>query len=114
MFTVRVLTLREAYAEKMRAALTRRDPAIRDFFDADNAIQTGVLQHLNPDFLQLVTRKLAITPDPIATSSEKRVALTAQIEAQLKPFLRTTDYESFALERAFAALDEVVSRRQSS
>jgi predicted nucleotidyltransferase component of viral defense system len=30
---IRVLAKREAYCEKLRAALSRRDPAIRDFFD---------------------------------------------------------------------------------
>ena len=40
-FAVRVLSAREAYAEKLRAALSRRDPAIRDFFDLDHAFAVG-------------------------------------------------------------------------
>ncbi|HBO45035.1 MAG TPA: hypothetical protein DD670_14120, partial [Planctomycetaceae bacterium] len=32
-FPVGCISCREAYAEKLRAALSRRDPAIRDFFD---------------------------------------------------------------------------------
>ena len=36
------LSLTEAYAEKVRAALTREDPAPRDLFDLDYAVQQGV------------------------------------------------------------------------
>src|SRR6266545_328613 len=106
-FGVRVLALREAYAEKVRAALTRRDPAIRDFFDVDNAVQKGLLQHLAPDFLRLVTEKLAVTTDPVDLSPEKIGLLKAQLESQLKPVLRTTDYETFLLGRALEMIGEM-------
>jgi len=33
------LSLREAYAEKCRAALSRQPAAIRDFFDLEHAIR---------------------------------------------------------------------------
>jgi len=109
-FDVRVLALREAYAEKVRAALTRRDPAIRDFFDVDNAVQKGLLQHLDADFLRLVMEKLEVTADPVDTSPTKVDALKAQLEAQLKPVLRTIDYEAFLLDRAITMLKEVAAR----
>ncbi len=105
--TVRALSVREAYAEKTRAALTRRDPAIRDFFDLDNAIRKGLLQHVAPEFLNLVARKLAITDDPVDLSPARLEALSRQIETQLKPVLRTADYEQFVLERIVAILDEI-------
>jgi predicted nucleotidyltransferase component of viral defense system len=107
---VRALSLQEAYSEKVRAALTRRDPAIRDFFDIDSAVQKALLNHLAPDFLQLVAQKLAVTDDPVDTSPTKVNSLKAQLEAQLKPFLRTTDYEAFLLERAISMLQEVAAR----
>jgi predicted nucleotidyltransferase component of viral defense system len=106
---VRALSLREAYAEKTRAALTRRAPAIRDFFDIDNAIRKGLLQHGTPEFLSLVTRKLALTEDPVDTSTERIEMLAKQIETQLKPVLRLVDYEEFALNRVVALLMEVVA-----
>jgi predicted nucleotidyltransferase component of viral defense system len=109
-FDVRVLALREAYAEKVRAALTRRGPAIRDLFDVDNAVQKGLVRHLDPDFLRLVTQKLAVTVDPVDTSPAKIDLLKAQLETQLKPVLRTTDYEAFLLDRALAMLEEVAAR----
>lgn len=105
---VRAISLCEAYAEKIRAALTRLDPAIRDFFDIDNAIRKGLLQHGAPDFLSLVARKLALTEDPVDTSAKRIEMLARQIETQLKPVLRSADYEEFALDRVVALLIEVV------
>ncbi len=57
---VRVLSLTEAYAEKIRAALTRRDPAIRDFFDIDHAVQMALFDYRSQPLLDLVGAKLAI------------------------------------------------------
>ncbi|NOZ43857.1 MAG: nucleotidyl transferase AbiEii/AbiGii toxin family protein [bacterium] len=37
--TIRVMDLDEIFAEKTRAALTRKEPAIRDFFDIHYALQ---------------------------------------------------------------------------
>ncbi len=42
-FTVQAMDMKEAYAEKVRAALTRRKPAIRDFFDLFYADRKMVL-----------------------------------------------------------------------
>src|SRR5581483_7082856 len=99
-FTVQTLSLPEAYAEKTRAALTRRDPAIRDFFDIDAAVRKGLVGHVTPDFLNLVSRKLEITSDPVNVSAERIEALQRQVEAQLKPVLRPADYDGFSLDRA--------------
>jgi predicted nucleotidyltransferase component of viral defense system len=107
--TVRAISLAEAYAEKTRAALTRRDPAIRDFFDLDNAIRKEILQHGAPDFLGLVAQKLAVTDDQVDLSPGRLEALARQIETQLKPVLRTVDYEEFVLGRMVALLHEIAS-----
>jgi predicted nucleotidyltransferase component of viral defense system len=107
--TVRVLSPQEAYSEKVRAALTRRAPAIRDFFDIDSAVQKALLNHLASDFLKLVARKLGATEDPVDTSPAKNESLKAQLEAQLKPVLRVADYEAFSLDRAISMLEEVAA-----
>jgi hypothetical protein len=65
-FEVQALSLIEAYAEKTRAALTRRDPAIRDFFDLDRAVRRGLLEHSSPDFLQLVAQN-SRSPEILST-----------------------------------------------
>jgi len=105
---VSVLSINEAYSEKLRAALTRRDPAIRDFFDIDCAIRNGILNHQDASVLALVRQKLA-TPGNMAidVSPEKRENLQRQIAAQLATVLRKDDYDSFDLERAFAIVAEV-------
>ncbi len=106
---VRVIALLEAYAEKTRAALTRRAPAIRDFFDLDSAIRKGLLQHGASEFLGLVAQKLAVTKDPVDLSPARHEELARQIETQLKPVLRTADYEVFVLDRMVALLHEIAS-----
>ena len=42
--SVRCIDKSKAMAEKFRAALSRREPAIRDFFDIDHAVRKGGLQ----------------------------------------------------------------------
>jgi predicted nucleotidyltransferase component of viral defense system len=108
-FTVQALSLVEAYAEKTRAALTRQEPAIRDFFDIDVAVRKGLVGHVAPDFLSLVARKLGITSDPVNISAERIEALRRQLEPQLKPVLRPADYDDFSLDRALELLREILS-----
>jgi predicted nucleotidyltransferase component of viral defense system len=106
---VRALSLREAYAEKVRAALTRRDPAIRDFFDIDNAVERGVFDCRDQAILDLVAEKLSVAGnDAVDTSDRKIEILVAQIAPQLRPVLRPADYERFDLQRVIALLREIV------
>jgi predicted nucleotidyltransferase component of viral defense system len=102
---VRVLSLEEAYAEKVRAALTRREPAIRDFFDLDSAVEQGILDLLAPSFALLVVRKLAATRDPVVLSLSRQGELLKQLETQLKPVLRQGEYEAFQLTRVWGKLE---------
>jgi len=111
---VQVLQLREAYAEKIRAALTRPDPAIRDFFDIDHALQCGRIDHRHPVMLDLVAKKLSVAANnPVDLSEGKLTNLRGQLKTQLQPVLRTADYEAFDLERVIAALDEMIRLHQS-
>jgi predicted nucleotidyltransferase component of viral defense system len=99
---VNALSMRESYAEKFRAALTRREPAIRDFYDIDYASRTGKLDIAEVRLLELVSNKLAVPDnDPINISEEKLSTLRTQLETRLRPVLRNSDYESFDLDRAF-------------
>ena len=62
-FTMTCISKKEAYAEKFRAALTRRDAAIRDFFDIDYAVRQ----------LGLETRELIFGSDhPIQTRCARK------------------------------------------
>jgi predicted nucleotidyltransferase component of viral defense system len=112
---VHVLQLLEAYAEKARAALTRPEPAIRDFFDIGHAVQQARLDHRHPTFLDLVAKKLSVAANhPVDLSSAKLSTLRTQLKTQLQPVLRPGDYDAFNLERAFAALQEIMALRRSS
>lgn len=55
---MQTLSLAETYAEKIRAALSRTAPAIRDFFDLDFAVRNDVLTLDDPSLIQLAAAKL--------------------------------------------------------
>ncbi len=104
------LAFAEAIAEKFRAALTRREVAIRDFFDLDHAIAAMGLNVSDPELMDLVRRKLAIPDNDAITIGEDRLAqLRAQVEARLRPVLRQRDFDQFDLDRAFAAVSRMAA-----
>jgi predicted nucleotidyltransferase component of viral defense system len=99
---VRSIDKMEALAEKFRAALSRREPAIRDFFDIDYAVRKSGLRTNNVGFIDQVGQKLAIPGnDPVDVSEKRREALSRQIDAELKSVLRDRDFAEFDLDRAF-------------
>jgi hypothetical protein len=72
-------------------------------------VQKKLVDYTESAFLELVARKLATTTDPIDNSTTRIEALRRQIETQLKPVLRTADYEGFALDRVIELLGQVVT-----
>jgi predicted nucleotidyltransferase component of viral defense system len=101
-FTVQAVDMKEAYAEKVRASLTRKEPAIRDLFDLFYAVHKMKLDLNAPDFLIMVKKKLEIPGNfPIDISLEYRRELDRQMEGQLRPVLRPADFDSFNLDEAF-------------
>lgn len=93
---------REALAEKFRAALTRREPAIRDYFDIDYVVQHRQLDPTDAAWLRMVKDKLAVPGnEPIDISERRLGALRDQIERFLKPVLRAAELREFELDRAF-------------
>ncbi len=112
---VRTLSLREAYAEKIRAALTRKEPAIRDFYDIEYALRSFPRQIQNESLFFLVMRKLAILGnDPPNTSSDRKTRLMQQMETHLKPVLRSQDYDRFDLEPAWQFVVKLAERIEST
>lgn len=110
-FTVRVINEKEAWAEKTRAALCRRAPAIRDFFDLDFARTNLYIDFASAEFRDLVRKKLAIPGNkPLDLSDERRSELEKQIESQLRPVLRPRDFARFDLGRIWGALVELADR----
>jgi predicted nucleotidyltransferase component of viral defense system len=101
-FTVSAMALREAYAEKFRAAMTRKEPAIRDFFDLYYAIRKRGLIYHDSDFLNMVKAKLEVPGNaPVDCSAGRKAQLDRQLEGQLKPVLRPADFGGFKLDEAF-------------
>ncbi len=84
------IDLTEALAEKMRAALTRREPAIRDFFDIWYAKIIWGFDFSDPVFLSLLWEKLREV-DYAYTLEDNRELLEKQIITDLRPVL-TDDY----------------------
>jgi len=95
------LSWHEAMAEKVRAALTRREVAIRDFYDLDHAVRRQGIDLLDPKLVSLVECKLALPGnEAVDVSTERLAVLRLQLESELKPVLRPRDFEEFDLERA--------------
>ncbi len=110
-FGVLTLTREETYAEKIRAALTRREPAIRDFYDVDYAVSNLGLDLGNPDLMNMVKQKLQVPENAeIDISIGRKKELLSQLETQLKPVLRSTDYEIFDFERVFGMVSDLAYR----
>lgn len=102
-FSLTCLSLREAMAEKFRAALSRREVAIRDFYDINYAALTKVNDFEEPQFINLVREKLAIPENDPPDSSDARLAqLQGQLETRLKPVLRTADFDAFKFDQSIA------------
>lgn len=108
---VRCISRMEAFAEKFRAALSRREAAIRDFYDIDYAVRRLDLRPQDPTLVELVRQKLAMPGNEPADVSEARLAvLRRQLDAQLKPVLRDRDFAEFDLERAFRTVARMAEK----
>lgn len=105
---VKCLSILESFAEKFRAALSRRDAAIRDFFDIDYAVHRRGVISVDSELLELIRRKLAVPGnEPVDTSRSRIAGLSRQVESHLKPMLRETDLARFDLERAVQTVTDV-------
>lgn len=103
------LSLTEAYAEKVRAALTREDPAPRDLFDLDYAVQQGVLDWKDADFLRLAARKVASEKGNDWLGTGRLESFRRGIEGELRPVLRPDTFASFDFDRAVTTLGKLAA-----
>jgi hypothetical protein len=107
-FPVRCLTYAEAMAEKLRAALSRPDVAIRDFFDIDHAVRVAGLDVADPELLRPWRSKLAVDgTGAVNVSPERLDDLRQQVDAQLRPVLRPREFDLFDVDRAFGIVRRV-------
>ena len=92
----------EATAEKFRAALTRREPAIRDFYDLDFLVRKHGMNPEDDDLIALVRNKLTVPGnEPIVIGEDRLTHLRSQLNARLQPVLREKDFSEFDLDRAY-------------
>ena len=107
----RCISKAEAFAEKLRAALSRREVAIRDFFDIDYAVRKLGLHPQDAEMVRLVRTKLAVPGnEPVNVSEERLAALRQQLDPQLKSVLREQDFREFDVERAFGVVAAMATR----
>ena len=70
--------------------------------ERDTLFSRAVLDPSDDKLLELLRHKLAVPGnEPADVSNERFTALRQQLEPQLKPVLRTNDFERFDLRRAF-------------
>jgi predicted nucleotidyltransferase component of viral defense system len=107
------ISLMEAFAEKFRAALTRREAAIRDFFDIDYAVRKLSLSPRSAELVDLVRKKLAVRcNEAVKIGHDRLTELRGQWDAHLKPVLRKKDFDEFDLDRAFNVVAEMAQAIQ--
>lgn len=106
--SVRCIDATEALAEKFRAALTRREVAIRDFYDIAHAVKSLGVRSMDDEFLNLVRLKLAVPGNESVNVGPSRLAqLRGQLDGRLKPVLRRKDFEGFDLDGTFTVVAQV-------
>lgn len=108
---LRSISRLEAFAEKFRAALSRREVAIRDFYDLDYAIRKDLIRPVDEQLIDLVRQKIRIPGnEPVNTSEPRITELRRQVEAELRPVLRESDFQSFDLDRAVGIISDMAAR----
>jgi predicted nucleotidyltransferase component of viral defense system len=108
-FRIRSLQREEAYAEKIRAALTRRGAAIRDLFDLDHAVCNKDIDLSVSDFWRLVAAKIALPGNEIQPlrDSGRLESLKMQVQTDLRPVLRPVDFDKFDFDASIETLETI-------
>jgi predicted nucleotidyltransferase component of viral defense system len=105
------IAMQEAMAEKFRAALSRREAAIRDLYDLDYAVRHLDLDPSDPRLIDMVRRKLTVPGNsPVDVSRERLADLKRQLDARLRTVLRDKEFQAFDLDRAFKLVASMAER----
>ena len=104
-FEIKGLSCNEAYAEKIRAALSRQTPAIRDIFDLDYALKNKLFEPQK--ISKLIKKKFQVQNCTSDVSLKRKKEFLSQIETKLRPVLRKKDFEAFDFEVAWIKVCEL-------
>lgn len=114
-FSFRSLSHNEAYAEKIRAALTTNRLAIRDFFDLDYALKRNILNLKDHNFISLVSKKIHNTESIFFEfNNSTKEYLERKIYTELAPTLRQHEIGDFNLNDVIEKLEELQKKLKSS
>jgi predicted nucleotidyltransferase component of viral defense system len=109
--SVQCMSRPEAFAEKFRAALSRREVAARDFFDLDYAVRKLGLRTDDAKLVGLVRRKLSVPGNgPVDVSPRRLMTLRQQVGPQLQPVLRAGDLAEFDVARGFRIVVDMAEK----
>ncbi len=104
-FLVCALSKEEAFAEKVRAALSRKSPAIRDCFDISIIAESGY-DLLDNNFINLVIKKMHLDKDAkIDLTLGKKKLLENKIKDELGSVLKIG--AAFSLDKTWLLLQEI-------
>lgn len=104
-YEVHSLTQQEAYAEKIRAALTRQKLAIRDFYDIAYALNNKLIDLTSKSFAQLVKQKLLMPGSKLVEFDDDKIAfLTNRVDTELRPTLSQRSVFEFDLKKIIQEL----------
>ena len=104
------LSLNEAVAEKLKAAISRKDVAIRDYYDLWHIAESG-FDFYQDKFIKLFKRKLSDEGHDIdyrkdfGLSAEKLTVLRRQVDTDLMPVIRAD--ERFDLEKVLDRFNKI-------
>ena len=91
----------EAYAEKVRAALTRKEPAIRDIYDLWQAFEQKVITMDNPEWIAMTKRKCFAYDLTDCCSAKRKAVFQSGIKTDLHPVLRSDVADAFDFDAAW-------------
>lgn len=107
------LSLNEAVAEKLKAAIARKDAAIRDYYDLWHIAELG-FDFYDETFIKLFKRKIAgegYAGDyrkNFGLSADKASRLRRQVDTDLMPVIRSG--ENFDLDKVFTFFNGILDK----
>lgn len=108
---VQCLSSREVLAEKIRAMFTRKEVAIRDFFDFWHAKHNANVVPDDDALIGMAIKKIVASPYPfIALNRERLAQLEKQLITDLKPVLTEETFRRFSLAEALSEAKSLEER----